>query len=42
MRREGFEIAVSSPRVLLQKGPNGEDLEPVEEVSLPRLPPFAH
>ncbi|ESY47075.1 MULTISPECIES: translational GTPase TypA [unclassified Mesorhizobium] len=32
MRREGFEIAVSRPRVVMQKGENGELLEPVEEV----------
>jgi GTP-binding protein len=32
MRREGFELAVSRPRVVFQKGPNGETLEPVEEV----------
>jgi len=32
MRREGFELAVSRPRVVMQKGENGELLEPVEEV----------
>src|SRR6478735_9762359 len=32
MRREGFEIAVSRPRVVMQKGEDGELLEPVEEV----------
>ncbi|MFI0848520.1 translational GTPase TypA [Mesorhizobium sp. IMUNJ 23232] len=32
MRREGFEIAVSRPRVVMQKGENGELLEPIEEV----------
>ena len=32
MRREGFEIAVSSPRVLLRKDGKGKDLEPIEEV----------
>ncbi len=32
MRREGFELSVSRPRVLFKKGPNGEVLEPVEEV----------
>ncbi|MGB7288224.1 MAG: translational GTPase TypA [Salaquimonas sp.] len=32
MRREGFELAVSRPRVVMQKGENGERLEPVEEV----------
>ncbi|MDQ4136802.1 MAG: translational GTPase TypA [Pseudomonadota bacterium] len=32
MRREGFELAVSRPRVVLQKGEDGQILEPVEEV----------
>ncbi|MFC5387301.1 translational GTPase TypA [Aquamicrobium segne] len=32
MRREGFELAVSRPRVVMQKGEDGEVLEPVEEV----------
>ncbi|MBE7184545.1 MAG: translational GTPase TypA [Methylobacterium mesophilicum] len=32
MRREGFEIAVSRPRVVMQKDENGQLLEPVEEV----------
>ncbi|MCB1450944.1 MAG: translational GTPase TypA [Nitratireductor sp.] len=32
MRREGFELAVSRPRVVMKKGENGENLEPVEEV----------
>jgi GTP-binding protein len=32
MRREGFEIAVSRPRVVMQTGENGEMLEPIEEV----------
>ncbi|MGB1540193.1 MAG: translational GTPase TypA, partial [Rickettsiales bacterium] len=32
MRREGFELSVSRPRVLLQKDENGQLLEPVEEV----------
>ena len=32
MRREGFEIAVSRPRVVMEKGEDGELLEPVEEV----------
>ncbi|KAJ1488599.1 hypothetical protein T484DRAFT_1654101 [Baffinella frigidus] len=32
MRREGFEIGVCPPKVLFQKGPNGEKLEPIEEV----------
>ena len=32
MRREGFELSISRPRVLLQKDENGNVLEPVEEV----------
>ena len=32
MRREGFELSVSRPRVLFKKDTNGEILEPVEEV----------
>ena len=32
MRREGFEIAVSRPRVVMQKDDDGELLEPIEEV----------
>ena len=32
MRREGFELAVSRPKVLFQHGPSGDLLEPVEEV----------
>lgn len=32
MRREGFELAVSRPRVVMQKGEDGELLEPIEEV----------
>jgi len=33
MRREGFEIAISRPRVLLRKDPQtGQQLEPIEEV----------
>lgn len=32
MRREGFELSVSRPRVVCKKGENGEILEPIEEV----------
>jgi GTP-binding protein len=32
MRREGFELAVSRPRVVLRRDPAGRMLEPVEEV----------
>ncbi|HEX6588186.1 MAG TPA: translational GTPase TypA [Longimicrobiales bacterium] len=31
MRREGYEFAVSRPRVITRKGENGETLEPYEE-----------
>jgi GTP-binding protein len=32
MRREGFEVSISRPRVVYQTGPNGERLEPIEDV----------
>ncbi|ABD44713.1 GTP-binding protein TypA/BipA [Ehrlichia chaffeensis str. Heartland] len=32
MRREGFELSVSRPRVLLRKDDQGQVLEPIEEV----------
>jgi GTP-binding protein len=32
MRREGFELAVSRPRVVLEKAENGQLQEPIEEV----------
>ncbi|WP_048647320.1 translational GTPase TypA [Nitratireductor soli] len=32
MRREGFELAVSRPRVVMQKDEDGQLLEPIEEV----------
>ncbi len=32
MRREGYEFAVSRPRVITRQGPDGETLEPYEEV----------
>ena len=34
MRREGYEFAVSRPRVILKKGPAGELQEPYEEVTI--------
>ncbi len=34
MRREGFELSISRPRVLFRDGPNGEKLEPIEEVTI--------
>jgi len=32
MRREGFELSVSSPRILMKKDNDGKMLEPIEEV----------
>ncbi len=34
MRREGFELAVSRPRVLTRTDENGDLLEPIEEVTI--------
>ena len=34
MRREGFEFQVSRPRVITKTGPNGEKLEPFEELAI--------
>ncbi|WP_339044625.1 translational GTPase TypA [Cardinium endosymbiont of Tipula unca] len=34
MRREGFELSISRPRVLIKSGPNGEKLEPLEEIQI--------
>tara|TARA_Y100001968_G_scaffold300912_1_gene312770 strand:+ start:341 stop:2170 length:1830 start_codon:yes stop_codon:yes gene_type:complete len=34
MRREGFEMTVSPPKVLFQKDKNGNKLEPIEEVTM--------
>jgi GTP-binding protein len=34
MRREGYEFAVSRPRVILKKGPDGQLQEPYEEVTI--------
>ena len=34
MRREGFEMTVSPPRVLFQKNENGDKLEPIEEITI--------
>ncbi len=33
-RREGYEFQVSRPRVILHEGPNGERLEPYEELMI--------
>jgi GTP-binding protein len=32
MRREGFELSVSRPKVLMQQGADGQVMEPIEEV----------
>jgi GTP-binding protein len=34
MRREGYEFQVSRPRVITREGPDGERLEPYEELSI--------
>ena len=34
MRREGFELTVSPPKVLFQKNENGKKLEPIEEITM--------
>ncbi|WP_324754562.1 translational GTPase TypA [Roseovarius sp. Pro17] len=34
MRREGFELSISRPQVVMREGPNGERLEPIEEVTI--------
>jgi GTP-binding protein len=34
LRREGFELGVSRPRVLFASGPDGELQEPIEEVTI--------
>ncbi len=34
MRREGYEFQVSRPRVILKDGPDGERLEPYEELTI--------
>ena len=42
MRREGFELSISRPRVLYQKDPKtGERLEPIEEVTIDVDDPYA-
>ncbi len=34
MRREGFELSISRPRVLFREDENGKTLEPIEEVTI--------
>ncbi len=42
MRREGFELAISRPRVLYRKeGESGQRLEPIEEVTIDVDEPYA-
>jgi GTP-binding protein len=38
MRREGYEFQVSRPEVIFRTGPNGEKLEPYEEVHIETSP----
>ena len=37
MRREGYELAVGRPEVIFREGPNGERLEPFEQVFVEAL-----
>ena len=34
MRREGFEMTVSPPKVLYQTDESGKKLEPIEEITM--------
>src|SRR5207247_2511910 len=34
MRREGYEFQISRPRIIPREGPNGEQLEPYEELMI--------
>ena len=34
MRREGFEMTVSPPKVLIKKDKEGNKLEPIEEITM--------
>ncbi len=34
MRREGFELSISRPQVVMREGENGERLEPIEEITV--------
>ncbi|MCB0207432.1 MAG: translational GTPase TypA, partial [Anaerolineae bacterium] len=38
MRREGYEFQISRPEVILHEGPDGEKLEPYEEVHIETTP----
>jgi GTP-binding protein len=41
MRREGFEVSISRPRVLFKTGEKGERLEPMEEVTVDVDDPYS-
>jgi GTP-binding protein len=41
MRREGYELSISRPRVLFRDGENGARLEPIEEVTVDVDEPYA-
>jgi GTP-binding protein len=41
MRREGFELAISRPRVLYKNDEKGQRLEPIEEVTIDVDEPYA-
>ena len=41
MRREGFELSISRPRVLFKTSPTGERLDPIEEVTIDVDDPYA-
>lgn len=41
MRREGFELTISRPRVLFKTDDNGQRLEPIEEVQVDVDEPFS-
>ena len=34
MRREGFELSISRPQVIMKEGENGERVEPIEEATI--------
>jgi GTP-binding protein len=41
MRREGYELSISRPRVLFRTGENGQRLEPIEEVVIDVDEPYS-
>ena len=41
MRREGYELSISRPRVLFRTGDNGQRLEPIEEVVIDVDEPYS-